>query len=93
MDALSIWLMTAPAGAVLEVVPPPPAWSMRARCIHADPDVFFPELGMSPAAAKQVCSACPVSTECAAFAVEHDLDGVWGGTTAPERRSRQQPAA
>lgn len=39
--------------------------------------------------AKQICSQCPVTEECFAFAMQNSdafQFGVWGGTTAPERR-------
>ena len=39
------------------------------------------------AAAKAVCAACPVQSECLEDALAHpDTAGVWGGTTATERR-------
>jgi WhiB family redox-sensing transcriptional regulator len=42
--------------------------------------------------AKEVCGRCPVKERCLAFAVEASttarspLDGIWGGTTARQRR-------
>ena len=44
--------------------------------------------GQSPMPAKAICARCPVKAECRAYAIEHDLHGVWGGTT---RRERERP--
>lgn len=35
--------------------------------------------------AKQVCENCPVQVECLMYAMEADMQGVWGGTTTKER--------
>jgi WhiB family redox-sensing transcriptional regulator len=37
--------------------------------------------------AKAVCAGCPVRSACLVFALERDLEGVWGGTTEDERRA------
>ena len=33
-----------------------------------------------------MCAACPYKTPCLEWAVIHDEMGIWGGTTAKERR-------
>ena len=42
-----------------------------------------------PAAAAELCSACPVSVECLEHAIEHHENkcdaGVWGGTSVSQR--------
>ena len=46
--------------------------------------------------AKQLCSGCPVRTECLAEALDHQIEwGVWGGMTERERRAllRRHPNA
>ena len=46
--------------------------------------------------AKQLCSGCPVRTECLAEALDNQIEwGVWGGMTERERRAllRRRPAA
>jgi Transcription factor WhiB len=66
-------------------------WQYDAACQDApDPDVFFPGKGEDGGAAKQVCAACPVTSECLDFALatmpHPDMDfGVYGGLTPPER--------
>ncbi|WP_374220944.1 WhiB family transcriptional regulator [Saccharopolyspora sp. HNM0986] len=67
-------------------------WRDRAACLDEDPELFFPISEMGPGAeqvrrAKSVCARCPVRAECLNHAVENGLDfGVFGGTTAQERR-------
>jgi WhiB family redox-sensing transcriptional regulator len=36
--------------------------------------------------ARQVCSTCPVLSECLKYALEHDMVGIWAGTTTRGRR-------
>ncbi len=68
------------------------AWRHQAVCLDEDPELFFPE-GESEryqrqiAAALEVCATCPVSQECLDYALEADQrTGIWGGTTAEQRR-------
>ena len=78
------------------------SWRMRAACRAADPGLFFPELGESAKAAKQICADCPVRAECLAFAVASgERFGVFGGLsererygmgTKPSRPRNQQPS-
>jgi WhiB family redox-sensing transcriptional regulator len=63
----------------------------RARC-GDDPELFYP-IGEGRAFAEQItrakdiCGGCPVRALCLAEALSHrELDGIWGGTTAAERR-------
>lgn len=62
-------------------------WQEQALCREVDAgDLFFPEKGGSSAAAQQVCRACPVQSECLLYAMEHAVDGIWGGTSVNERK-------
>jgi Transcription factor WhiB len=71
-----------------------PAWMRQGSCVHADPDVFFPDKGGSAAAAKAVCAGCPVRTDCLDYALANsERFGVWGGLSERERRNLPQPAA
>ena len=63
----------------------------EAKCLDADPDMFFADDEESPndelvAIAKKICNSCPLMMGCRSKAIEEQLDGVWGGTTARERR-------
>lgn len=71
-------------------------------CADADPELFFPADKPSKLAprerrtydqqvkeAKAHCAVCPVTTECLQTAfLLHAEFGIWGGTTAEERRRR-----
>jgi WhiB family transcriptional regulator, redox-sensing transcriptional regulator len=77
----------------------PGDWRDDAACRDADPELFFP-IGTTGPALRQVqeairiCQACPMRTPCLAWALEHGItDGVWGGTTAEQRRAIRRPAA
>ena len=62
-------------------------WSSKARCNETRPDALFVR-GAQQNRAKQLCSACPVKTECLAEALDHQVEwGVWGGMTERERRA------
>jgi WhiB family redox-sensing transcriptional regulator len=68
------------------------AWRSRAICRDSNPELFFPigttgiALGQIDAA-KSVCDACPVLSDCREFAMETNQEsGVWGGLTEEERR-------
>lgn len=57
------------------------------------PDIFFPEDVPEPdlrrqltIVAKEMCSGCPVKTQCFEYALETDQrHGIWGGTSPDER--------
>jgi hypothetical protein len=58
------------------------------------PECFFPDDEPDTylrkklvAVAKQVCSDCPVRLRCFDYALSAGMVGIWGGTTAEERRA------
>lgn len=64
----------------------------ESACREIDPEIFFPD--PSPwmlseiAAAKEVCSICPVREVCLEYAMVNGIEyGVWGGLTRNERRA------
>lgn len=60
----------------------------RPGCLDTDPEVFYSDKqGESYHQARIICRACPVITECAAYAVKWEDDGYWGGI-APRDRAR-----
>lgn len=64
------------------------AWIQEAICTTTDPEIFFTENPESKRAAKQICSACPVKSECLEDAlIVGDAFGIRGGLTAKERVS------
>lgn len=62
-----------------------PDWWSQAKCLGADPDLFFPEHGHKPVNALACCNgqdgraACPVRSECHTYGREYNSCGVWGG--------------
>lgn len=65
-----------------------PAWRTRGVCQDVDPETFFPAPSEPADAAVALCRTCPVQGPCLAWALRAgDLYGVWGATTARERRA------
>ncbi len=68
-------------------------WATDAQCRQSQPDELFVR-GAAQNQAKQLCSGCPVRTECLAEALDNEIEwGVWGGLTERERRAilRKRP--
>ena len=62
-------------------------WKSRANCLGVDPDLFFPERGMSTREAKEVCRGCVVREDCLEYALANgEKFGIWGGLSERERR-------
>ena len=63
-----------------------PHWQRQASCRGAGTDPWFPVSGISKAA-RAVCEACPVRRLCLEYAITSSrvLQGIWAGTTEPER--------
>src|SRR5689334_16635560 len=62
-----------------------PRWQHNARCRTSAID-FFATAPDAIAAAKAVCADCPVRADCLAYAIANEACGIWGGTSASERR-------
>lgn len=58
-------------------------------CMEVDAELFFPksEAPEYAAPAVAVCRRCPFIHECLAYALTHDVSGVWGGTNERQRHS------
>jgi WhiB family redox-sensing transcriptional regulator len=74
-------------------------WQERGACSGTDPEAFFPEYNrdvenqkeqiLDALNALRVCSACTVSAECFAYAMQSDDSinaGIYAGTLAFERQ-------
>lgn len=64
-------------------------WQADAACLGLDAEMFHPDPDNDADAlpAKAICAQCPVSEVCLDYALaRNEKDGVWGGTTARERR-------
>ncbi len=74
-------------------------WRDSAACLDVSPELFFPIGNAYPALlqieeAKLVCADCVVAETCLTWAVEARQDsGVWGGTSAEERRTLKRRKA
>lgn len=65
----------------------PPDWMEHAACANPklDPDLWFPNNGRVPEAARNICNyICPVQAECLAYGLR-DPNGIWGGVSETER--------
>lgn len=68
-------------------------WQLQGACRGEDPSLFFhPEGERGPtreariAAAKAICSGCPVQVQCADHALKvREPYGVWGGLSEDDR--------
>jgi WhiB family transcriptional regulator, redox-sensing transcriptional regulator len=65
----------------------PQQWREFARCLGADPDLFYPGSDDAAERAKAICIVCPVRELCLEHALTaREKEGVWGGRTEKERR-------
>jgi WhiB family redox-sensing transcriptional regulator len=65
-----------------------PEWQDVALCRKYPSWVFFPDTAAGLIHAIEICSNCPVMTDCGTFAIRHRINhGVWGGMS---ERSRQR---
>lgn len=61
-------------------------WKTQARCLDADPDIFFPPEGVNIREARAVCATCPVQEQCLEYAIRNHIEyGVWGGMSVRQR--------
>lgn len=55
-------------------------------CAQSDPELWFPTPEhQTGRLAKSLCRTCPWLNECLAYALRHDVNGIWGATTERER--------
>ena len=70
------------------------SWQSKANCIGVDPNIFFPERGMSQREAKEVCRGCVVRDDCLEYAMANgEKFGIWGGLSERERRRLRRQRA
>lgn len=83
----------------LDVVPAPGDWAELAACGPlVDVDLWTPNARPDPdelSVAVRVCRRCPVRAECAAYAAQWPVYGLWSGTwhTEPELLRRRRTIA
>lgn len=70
-------------------------WRRYAACLGVDPEAFFKtrEKGFETRQTiNTYCVPCPVRAECLEEGMKEDM-GVWGGTTANERKALRRERA
>lgn len=75
---------------VRKLVPNPVAdFEGTPPCAQQDADMWFPDndSGSSWRDAVVICKTCPLQAECLEYALYTNVQGIWGGTTMPQRRS------
>ena len=63
------------------------SWSGDAACKGMDPSLFY--IGQHETVSEEVvftCRMCPVREDCLDYALVHERDGYWGGTSAQTRK-------
>lgn len=61
----------------------------KANCVGIDTELFFTEHVYDKNDTyflKKVCNACEIKQICRDYALTHDVDGFWAGTTKHERK-------
>ena len=82
-------------------------WRARAACAGTNPEDWFPQPGpgrrgkafgqnisayeAEVARLTAICKGCPSQADCLEDALKHDAAGIWGGTTAEQRRGMRGP--
>lgn len=51
-----------------------------------DPELWHPTPGQKASDAKSICGRCPEMDACLTYALAHDVEGIWGGTTERQRQ-------
>jgi hypothetical protein len=68
---------------------PYPRYDGTQPCLQLDPETFFPVTGKDKYFNRQktqdLCSECSFLTECRDYAISHDVEGFWAGTSRAER--------
>ena len=74
------------------------SWQRSAACNGLPSYIFYPEERSLPdfkedpehkgKTYEDFCQKCPVKYPCLDFALLHDMQGVWGGTTEKQREER-----
>jgi len=94
-EALVHWLMApdAPEPVSLEDFLGRPEWHQRVLC-RGETALYFSGATESVEKAMAICRTCPVREPCHTTAMsDPDLEGVWGGFTARERREMRRQVA
>lgn len=70
-------------------IPAPGPWAESAACKGRTAEFFAWEnasFGRVSADLRVLCDGCTVRPQCLSYAIRHDVDGIWAGTTWKQRR-------
>lgn len=69
-------------------------FTTEANCIGIDVNMFFTEEDSSiypeENLLERTCNSCVVKTQCLDYALHHNVQGWWGGTSEAKRRKLRQ---
>jgi hypothetical protein len=57
---------------------------------EADADVKQNQIQTVLPMLRKFCGTCPVQSDCLDYAMRHDVQGIWGGTTHSDRKKRRK---
>ena len=57
----------------------------EAACHATDTDSFYPVNGIPLKTVARICESCPILSDCAAYAIENEHYGYWGGMSEHAR--------
>lgn len=67
-----------------------PKWTSRPACDGTDTEAWFTPEGSTTYTnentIRKVCAGCPVREQCFDYALRHNVDGFWAGTTPRVRQ-------
>jgi hypothetical protein len=66
-------------------------WS-GANCEGINTELFFPDKNDRDnyEFLKRICNSCQIKQKCFEYAIQHNVDGYWAGTTATTRKRMQR---
>lgn len=75
-----------------------PAFTGNEPCTQVDPELFYPEgkgrtQDREMSTLRAMCASCDIVAACKAYALHHEGEGYWGGTSPAQRsieRSRRR---
>lgn len=74
---------------------PYPAYDGTEPCRQVDPDIYYPSTfnavpRMTRALLNELCNGCAMRDPCLMWALHHEKDGFWAGTTPEDRHKMRR---
>lgn len=70
-----------------------PRFPSTPPCAKGDPDLYFPDQGdpdRQRHLAVTLCASCPFTAPCLEYALQHNVSGIWAGTSRHERKEMRR---